>query len=222
MNRVIVIAPHPDDETLGCGGTILRHIARGDEVHWLIVTSMTEEAGYSLDEIDNRAKTISEVSRLYKFTSTIELGYQTGALESLPRSNIIQSLGSIFKAINPDTLYIPFPGDVHSDHQISYSCAEVCSKTFRCPSLMKVLTYEVPSETDFSFNPTIVGFQPNTFTDIGPYLDKKIEILNCYDTEIEDSPFPRSETSVRALATTRGSMVGRVAAEAFMTLRDIS
>lgn len=221
MKKIIVIAPHPDDETLGCGGTLLRHKAEGDEIHWLIATAMTFEQGFSDERIAARAAEIDAVTRLYGFASVQSLGFPTTRLDVMPMGDLVAAISKAFQSIMPEVVYTPFKGDVHSDHAVVSDAVIACTKWFRHASVKRVLSYETLSETEFGISPDVSGFRPNVFVDIHPYLDRKIEILRTYAAELGEFPFPRSVEAVRALAQLRGSAAGCKAAEAFMLLKEV-
>ena len=219
--KVLCIAPHPDDETLGCGGSLLRHIAEGDEVHWLIVTSITKDIGYSVARIDSREHEICEVASTYGFKQVHRSGLPTTRLDTLPKSDLVGAIAKVIAEVCPQRLYIPYRNDVHSDHAAVFDAAISCSKTFRYPSIREIYSFETLSETEFGLRPDDQGFRPNLLTDITPWIEKKIEIMRMYSGEMGSFPFPRSEECIRALAMLRGSQAGVRAAEAFMILKEI-
>lgn len=221
MSKVLVIAVHPDDETLGCGGTLLKHQACGDEIFWLIVTSINAELGYSADQIQTRDHEIEEVSKAYGFSETVRIDYPTTQLDRYPLGEIVKKLSIEIARIQPDILYLPFCNDVHSDHKIVFEASFSCTKTFRYPFIKKVYMMETLSETDYA--PSIPGnsFTPNTYVDVSPYFDRKIEILKLYPGEIGLPPFPRSLEIVTSLASLRGSQTNCSYAEAFILLKEI-
>ena len=218
MNKVLVISPHPDDETLGCGGTLIRHKKEGDEIHWLIMTNVnsSEKKIHSVKE-----KEIEEVSKAYNFDSTSRTKFLTSELDSAPRKEIIQVISKVFEEIQPNYLYLPFKNDIHSDHSIVFDAAASCTKSFRYPYVKKVMIYETISETEFSIRPDREQFKPNLWIDISDYIDEKIEIMSLYESEIGKEPFPRSEQNIRSLAKFRGSTAGVLSAEAFILLKEI-
>lgn len=218
---VLCVAPHPDDETLGVGGTLLRHIAEGDEVHWLIITSISESLGFSAARVASRDLEIEAVAQAYKFKQVHQAGLPTTRLDTLPKSDMVQAVGDVIGQIHPDTLYVPYRNDVHSDHAAVFDAAISCSKTFRYPSIRQVYAYETLSETEFGLRPDDPGFKPNLFLDITPWIDNKIEIMRMFAGEMGLFPFPRSEECIRAQAMLRGSQSGVQAAEAFMILKEI-
>ena len=219
--KILAIAPHPDDETLGCGGTLLRHVAQGDEVHWLIVTSMHVANGFSDAAITARDEEIKKIAAGYGFSSVHRAGLPTTMLDTLPMGEVVGAIASVVKAVQPHTLYIPYRGDAHSDHAVVFDASTACAKGFRYPSVKRVLAYEALSETEFGLRPEDGGFRPNHFVDISAYAQKKVELMKLYAGEMAPFPFPRSEEAMWALMRLRGSTAGVQAAEAFMLLREI-
>lgn len=221
MNTILVVAPHPDDETLGCGGTILKHIASGDSVHWVIVTSIQTEQGFSDDRVRSRADEIERVASAYGFAGVHSLGFPTMTLDMVPKRDLISSLGTVVKSLSAQLIYVPYRNDAHSDHAAVFDATVSCTKSFRYPSVRSVRAYETLSETEFCLRSDDPGFRPNLFVDITSFLERKLEIMNVYASEMGEFPFPRSDTALRAQANLRGSQSGVWAAEAFMLLKEI-
>ena len=214
MKKVLVVSPHPDDETLGCGGTILKHVAAGDHVFWLIATKIDEKNGWDKETVTARAMEISTVAEKYEFESTFQFDFITTKLDLIPTSDLIAEISNIQKSVLPEVIYLPFNKDVHSDHRVLVDAFQTTIKWFRYTNVQKVLMYETLSETDFSFIDSN-AFKPNVYSDISKYIDEKIKIMKVYSSEMGEYPFPRSEKTMRALATLRGSQSGYCAAEAF-------
>ena len=221
MKNVLVVAPHPDDETLGCGGTLLKHKEANDRIHWLIVTGMTDQTVFSPDRIKSRQNEIKKVADRYGFSEVISLDLPTTKLDTIPMSDIVSLIGDSFQRIRPEIVYLPYRGDVHTDHKVVFDATVACTKWFRYPYVKRVLVYETLSETDFGLTPYTGSFRPNVFINIEKYLDRKIEIMKIFATEMGQFPFPRSEEAIRALAHVRGAASGCKAAEAFMLLREV-
>lgn len=221
MSNVVVVSPHPDDETLGCGGTLLKHIDKNDEIYWIIMTEASKGFGYSQKFIKKRNIQIKKVAESYKMKEVYELGFPAADLDNVPLKKMISKISEILNKINPEILYLPNRNDIHSDHKVTFDAVISCTKSFRYPSIKKVLIYETLSETEFA--PPLIGgiFQPNCFSDISYYISKKIEIINIYESEIGKHPFPRSEKNMKALATFRGATAGVDYAEAFMIIKEI-
>ena len=221
MNNVVVIAPHPDDETLGCGGAILKHISKGDNVYWVIVTCANEEIGFTKESIENRKREIEIVSKMYGFKKVYNLDFPTTQLEKVDKRTLVEKISNCILETDANILYIPNWGDVHSDHKVVSEAAISCTKWFRYPKVKTVYSYETLSETEFGINNCINKFNGNVFVNIDEFLDKKIEIMKVFKSEMGVFPFPRSEEAVRALAMVRGSNIGCNYAESFMLLRQI-
>jgi N-acetylglucosamine malate deacetylase 1 len=220
VERVIVVAPHPDDETLGCGGTLLRHAARGDEVHWLIVTDMREVHGFTGEQVERRGSEIAQVASAYGFRAVHNLALPPAGLDRHPMGELIAAIGAVFREVEPTTLYLPYRADAHSDHAFVFDAAAACTKWFRYPSVRRVLVYETLSETDFGLTSPAAGFSPNSFVDITGFLTEKLRIAALFASEMGEFPFPRSTEALRALAAVRGAASGFKAAESFMLLRE--
>lgn len=217
--KTIVVAPHPDDEVMGVGGTILRRKAEGAEVAWLIVTGLTSEAGWNQVAIKRRSEEIKRVAEIFSFDSIFELNIPTTQLDRIPMGTLISEISNVFKIFVPEEVFVPHPSDIHTDHRMVFNAVASCTKWFRYPSIRRVMAYETLSETDFNLG---VGqsFKPNVFINIDSYLEDKLRALNVYSSEIAEFPFPRSHEAVRALAAVRGAASGFEAAEAFQLLRE--
>lgn len=220
-STTLVIAPHPDDETLGCGGTLLKLKAQGVSVHWLIVTTIENASGFPQERVSIRKLEIETVQKAYDFDGIHQCSIPTATLDTLGKGELIGAIGSIINQIRPQTLYIPYRNDVHSDHAAVFDASVSAAKIFRSPSIKAIYAYETLSETDFGLRPDDPGFRPNLYEDITGYLEKKISIMSLYEGEMGKFPFPRSEECIRAQATLRGAQAGCQAAEAFMILKEI-
>lgn len=218
--RVLVIAPHPDDEVIGCGGTLLRHRSLGDEIHWLIVTGMNATDGFTNTQRAQRNAEIGKVREQLGFASVTELDLPPARLDAMPLADITRAFATVIEEVEPAILYLPFGGDAHSDHLVTYSAGAACSKWFRNPSIRHVLCYETISETDAALPGLRSPFVPNYFVDISTWLDEKVRIALTYESEFGPFPFPRSRQAIEALAAVRGSAVGFSGAEAFMSIRE--
>lgn len=220
MSKVLVVAVHPDDETLGCGGTILKHKAQGDEIYWLVVTGPIkgDHPAFTDEFIAKRNALVDRVADAYGFNETIKLNLPTQKLHAVDLKDIIVKVADVFKRIQPDTIYMMYNNDVHSDHRVAFDAVYSCTKSFRYPFINSILMIEALSETEFSLATQATAFVPNVYVDITKYIDKKLEIMGLYDTEIMQEPYPRSLSSIKALARVRGSRAGVMYAEAFQLL----
>jgi N-acetylglucosamine malate deacetylase 1 len=221
MVKIMIIAPHPDDETLGCGGTILKHKSFGDEIYWLIVTNISNEIGYEEEKVKKRQNEIDVVASRYRFKKVYKLNYPTTMLDTIPLNDIISKISNIVTEVKPGILYLPNKNDVHSDHKITFDALISSTKSFRNSFIRRVLMYETISETEFAPPLNCNAFVPNFFSDITAYMGKKLSITKIYNSEISKHPFPRSRENIKALATFRGATAGVKYAEAFMILKEI-
>lgn len=216
-NVVLVVAVHPDDETLGCGGTLLKHKTSGDEVHWLICTTIDKTNSY----YKTREDELKRVADAYKFNSVNNLRLKTMQVDEYGMSSLIDKISNVINTIKPNIIYLPFKGDVHSDHRKIFEASYSCTKAFRYPFIKKIYMMETLSETEFVPSTKEDSFIPNTFVDISAYFEKKIEIMKIFKSEISMHPFPRSERNLKSLATLRGATAGCEYAESFVLLKEI-
>src|SRR3989304_942557 len=120
MSRILFVSPHPDDETLGCGGAILKHRSAGDEIYWLIMTNMMVEEGFGRIKVNKRQKEIDSVANEYGFSKVFKLDFPTTKLDVIPRIRIINETGRVIEQVKPEIIYLPNGKDVHSDHGITF------------------------------------------------------------------------------------------------------
>ncbi|MDX1761037.1 MAG: PIG-L deacetylase family protein [Christiangramia sp.] len=221
MKRVIVISAHPDDEVLGAGGAILKHVADGDEVFWLITTNISTDQGFSEERVFSRQKEIESVEEQLGITRTFLLNYPTMTLSSSSLIKMVPKISEVFNEVKPEVIYCVNRSDAHSDHRITFDAVLACTKSFRYPYIKKVLMYECLSETEFAPALPEKVFFPNYFIDISKYMDKKLEVMQVYASEVGEHPFPRSNRNIKALAVFRGASVGVEYAEAFQLIKYI-
>lgn len=219
MGKYLIVATHPDDETFGAGGLMLRKKAEGDEVFVLNMTHMNSSYGYNEYNIQERNKEIQKMIKAYNLDGFYNLNLKPAGLDSYSEGEIIKKISDIFNEVKPNVVVLPYYQDVHSDHRITFNLCYSCTKNFRYPFIKKILMMETPSETDFVFFEST--FKPNYFIDISNYIDKKIEIANIFKSEISQHPFPRSERNIRAYGTIRGAVIGVDSAEAFVLVKGI-
>ncbi len=217
--KIVVISPHPDDESLGAGGLIVKHKLLGDKVFWINMTDVREDYGWDNVFIKNRKNQIEKICQFYKFDGFYNLEFKPASLENIEKRDIISAVSKCMKEIEPDWVILPNPSDAHTDHLVTYEVGMSCTKAFRYPSVKKIMTMEIISESDFCKNGE--AFSPNYFVDITNVIDSKINALKIYDTELGEVPFPRNLEAVRALALLRGGASGCEYAEAFKIIKEI-
>lgn len=215
--RAIVVSPHPDDETLGACGTIMKLISLGAEVTWLNITNMKAEYGYSTEAIQTRRKEMDRVRKATGYSSFYDLCLKPAALEQYASGDIIVQIKQVFDDVCPELVFLPFPHDAHSDHGVVYKCALACTKPFRAPYVRKVLCMDIISETNYATSP----FWADCYVDITSFIEEKIKIAAYYQSEIQEPPFPRSKEGIRAQARFCGISCYREYAEAFQIVKEI-
>ena len=216
--NILVVSPHPDDETLGAGGTLIKMKKLGHKVYWLNITDMVGEK-WDTEVTKKRQKQIDTVKDLYGFDGFFNLRLPPTQLSSLEEGEIISKIKEIIAIVKPEWLIIPGQYDAHSDHRTVYNCCMACTKAFRSPFIKRITTMEIISETDYGFQKEL--FEPNLFIDISDELEDKIRIMKEYVTEIGSVPFPRSLENIRALATFRGGSCNCRFAEAFCIVKQM-
>jgi len=220
--RVLAISAHQDDETLGCGGTLLSHRLAGDELFWLILTK-AHAPRWNQDFIQREEEDVQRVAEAFGMAECFRPGLPATHLDFLPLNEIITPVRETIEKIHPETIYTVFPGDIHTDHQAVFEATSIVLKTFAMKPLgvRRLLCFECLSSTDAA--PQMLGrvFAPNVFRDIGQHLERKIEIMNLYSTQMQQGSMPRTESAIRALARLRGASIGVEYAEAFMLVREV-
>ena len=217
--NVMVVSPHPDDETLGAGGTICRYIDEGHDVYWVNVTTIENSNYFTQEMVTRRKQQLVKIQEFYGFKKVYHLNFPTTKLETIDSSQAIGEIAGIFREVEPQVLILPDYNDAHSDHKSVFDWCHACAKNFRAPFIKQIMTMEILSETDFGRPEK--PFVPNYFVDISKYMDKKIEAMKIYDTELGEFPFPRSIKNMEALSVVRGAMCGTQHAEGFRVIKMI-
>lgn len=201
--NILVISPHPDDETLGAGGTLLKLKELGHKLYWFNVTNMKTEYGYKQERVDERNAEIEAVKDAYSFDGFWNLELEPARVDKYDMGDLVSQFKVVFDEIKPELLLVPYRYDVHSDHRVIFDAVYSCTKSFRAPYLKTVLSMEILSETDQAQQES--GFVPNVFINIDGYVEKKIEIMKIYKSEMDVAPFPRNENAIKGLAAYRGA-----------------
>lgn len=222
MNKVIVVAPHADDEILGCGATMAKHVYHGDEVIVIIATNAFIGAPELFTE--NRVKSVREEAlnahNIIGVKETIFLDFPAPALNAFPEYKISIELSKLFQKFNPTHLYLPHPGDIHQDHKAIYRSSLVAARPQNNLKIANIFCYETLSETEWTplhEKP----FIPNYFVNVTEVYEKKNLAMLCFQSQIKEFPHSRSLQALEALAKLRGSTVGFERAESFIVERQI-
>ena len=206
--KVLVVASHPDDEVLGCGGTIAKHVQAGDEVNVVIMTEGRE--GSNIKKAAKEAAQILGVQTVWLHT------YPDNKMDTTSLLGVAQQIEHYVELLRPELVYTHHAGDLNIDHRITHQAVMTACRPLPGCSVKTVLCFEVPSSTEWG-----QGFAPDWFVDVTKVWKKKQDALVAYESEMREIPHPRSYEGVRYLAQWRGATVGVQAAEAFMLARRI-
>jgi LmbE family N-acetylglucosaminyl deacetylase len=220
--RIMVIAPHPDDEVLGAGGTIAKLSSEGNNVYVVVVTKGDKEI-FSEQLIKAGRREAEKADKILGVKKTFFLeGFPAAKLDTVPHYLLNDELTRLVKEISPEICFIPFFNDLHLDHRLIFDSAMVALRpTPDNKFLRAIYSYETLSETNWNVTNPSLSFVPNIYFDISDYINKKVEALKIFNSQIKAFPHERSVESVIALSKFRGSTVGLRNAEAFMLIREI-
>ena len=211
--KVLVFAPHNDDEILGVGGTIARLVKENNEVYVCEYTS-----GKMKDTLQAEAK---KAHALLGVKKTFFLNLPVCQLRNMNQADINKAVMEVVKEVCPNIAFIPHKGDMHIDHAEVVESAMVALRPVCCPDIKKIYVYETLSETEWNVPSVDNAFVPNAWFDITDYLETKVEAMKCYESQLQQFPNPRSEKAIRALAAYRGATMCLNYAESFMLIRSI-
>ncbi len=220
INTILIVAPHPDDEVLGCGGTIKKLSLDGNEIYVLIM-SRGKKGLYSDDRVLNVRREALAAHKLLGVKDTRFLDFPAPELDLISVSVLSESISNQIQEIRPRTLYLPHRGDIHKDHQAVFDAGLVASRPVAGNSIKEIFTYETLSETEWAPPYSNDVFIPDVFINVADTFEAKLDALNCFISQLREFPNPRSLKSIEALANLRGSTVGFTHAEAFKTIRII-
>lgn len=219
--KVLVISPHPDDEVLGCGGTIARLSQEGHEVVIAIVTRGWEPL-FPTQQVEQVRGEAQDAARVLGAKDLRFLELPVTKLALMAEHELNGAISSLFDQVQPQWAFIPFRSDVHEDHrQIFDACLVATRPQSNREFLKRVLCYETLSETHWHAPGVEAPFTPNSYIDMKSHLPKKLDAMRCYESQLRPAPNARSLESIEALAKFRGMTINVHAAEAFVMLRDI-
>lgn len=214
--KVLVFAPHNDDEVLGVGGTIAKYTQRGHEVFVCVVT---KSEGEELIQVE-RSETINS-HKLLGVKETIFLDFLAVRLKETSLIKLNSEILKVVNYIKPNIAFIPHKGDMHMDHGIVAHSAMVALRPINDLKIDHVFAYETLSETEWNIPTVDNAYIPNVWSDISPYIEIKKQAMNCYQSQLKQPPHPRTLEIIEVLAKLRGSTIGVPYAESFMQIRSI-
>lgn len=221
-NTILVVAAHPDDEALGCGGTIARHVSAGHEVHALFMTNgvSARQASSEIDaELRNEAAEAAR--RVLGVKRYIYSDFPDNQLDTVALLSLTQAVESVIHEIQPNIIYTHHHGDLNIDHRRTHEAVMTACRPQPGFCVREIYAFEVVSATEWN-TPQAAPFTPNHFVDISEHLDIKMKSIAAYSEEMRDAPHSRSSDNLYELGRYRGCSVGLNQAEAFMLIRRLS
>ena len=220
--KVLICVAHPDDETIGCGGTMAKHLNNGDKVFCISMTDgVSSRNTYKKNDLKKRHLSKKKAEKIlgFKWVKTHKI-FPDNQLDTVKFLDIVKTIENIKRKINPSIIYTHYPEDLNIDHRI---VAEATLTAFRPTknNFHKILAFEIPSSTDYRYYKKNT-FNPNYFNDITKFWKVKKNALLAYKQELKKSPNSRSLKGIEALAKYRGMQNGLKCAEAFMILKQIN
>jgi LmbE family N-acetylglucosaminyl deacetylase len=218
-DTVLLIAPHLDDEVLGCGGTLAAHAREGHDVFVCFIAHRVYDHVYDESRMEVELEHANKAREILGYRDFFFLDLPDERLDRCLQ-DIIVPLERVFSEVEPRIVYSPFPFDNNQDHRAAARAAEVVLRPAAAKTMRRWLVYETPSSTEQAPAVLAPPFRPNVYRDITAHLDTKLCALSCYETESREYPHPRSPEAVRALAMKRGVEADLPLAEAFMLVRE--
>lgn len=213
--RILIIASHPDDEILGCGGTIRKFVKHGFDIFTVIVAKGRKE------EEDQMQHKIDQANKCLGVKKVIFLQYPNLELETFPLHQLTKEIESLIDSFKPDMIFTHHYGDLNRDHQVTYQAVLTAARPLPGQKSIELFCFETLSSSEWNQHTNDKTFKPNYFVDISQTIDEKIEALKSYDVEMRPYPHPRSYEGVKHLACVRGMTVGVHFAEAFEMIRKV-
>ncbi len=218
--NVCIIAPHPDDEVLGCGGIMAKYASSGSKVYVLIMTRGTSKL-YGDEKIENVRREAKEAQKIIGVTETRFLDFPAPELDTISVAEISRAIEKILKEWQINILFLPHNGDIHSDHSVVFKAAMVAARPINDYTVKEIYCFETLSETEWAHPFSNDVFIPNFFVDTTDFFQTKIGAMKCFKSQLREYPSSRSLEALEALSKFRGSTVGYHYAEAFMIIRII-
>ncbi len=222
MNTVLVVAAHTDDEALGCGGTIARHVVEGDTVYAVFMSDgVSSRTGVDQADFARRMQAAENAKVILGIKEHFYLGLPDNRMDSIPLIDVVQKLEPIIDKVKPNIVYTHHHGDLNVDHRITHQAVMTACRPLPGNSVRAIYAFEVMSSTEWA-TPTQEPFLPNYFVDIAAHLSTKKDALDAYRMELRKAPHSRSMQHLTSLASHRGQTVGLLAAEAFVSIRVVN
>jgi N-acetylglucosamine malate deacetylase 1 len=219
--NVLVIAAHPDDEAIGAGCAIARHVHGGDKVSVLFLTDGTGARAESTAHDAAKRRQCAEKAAAILGCADLHFHcFPDNAMDSVPLLDVTKAVERVAAAVDPEVVYTHHAGDLNVDHKVALRATLTCFRPLPASRVRKILAFEIPSATGWDFGEA--PFVPNVFLDAAGFLDLKLDAVDAYEAEIRPFPHARSRESLRLRAAAWGSQAGIAAAEPFVLIREIA
>lgn len=224
---ILIIAAHPDDEVLGCGGTMARLAAEGNEVYALIlgegITARDENRARSKrkPEIEALKGNMEKANKVLGSKEIFTFDLPDNRFDTIPLLEVIKKIEKIKREVNPEIVLTHHHADLNIDHCLTLKAVMTAFRPLPGEAVREIYSFEIPSSTEWNVPLAGTYFMPNYFVDISRTLAKKIEALTMYESEVRDFPHPRSADAIRISAGKWGMQIGLEYAEAFEVVRVI-
>jgi len=222
--KILIVAAHPDDEVLGCFGTVARMIEEGCEAYTLILgegkTSRSDSMDVSAgkDEMSLLNREMEEANRLIGIKQVFTAGLPDNRFDSVDLLDVVKAVLKVKEEVLPDVIFTHYANDLNIDHRVTYSAVLTACRPMEGETVKEIYSFEVLSSTEWNYPLT---FSPDTYFDISGTIEKKVEAMKLYASEIRDFPHPRSVDGIELNARWHGMRTGLKHAEAFKTVRVI-
>jgi N-acetylglucosamine malate deacetylase 1 len=219
--KILVVAAHPDDEVLGCGGTIARYVREGHDVYVVFMTDGVSSRKQTniQNKIKNRKKSAILASQILGIKLVEILDFPDNGMDTVPILDIVQNLEAVIDKVKPSIVFTHYWGDLNIDHRVTCQSVLTACRPYPAQVVKEIYSFEIPSSTEWSSPSVENNFNPNNFVDISKTIELKMSALQAYDQEMRNFPHSRSLKAINSLAKVRGAAVGIVAAECFVVIR---
>ena len=218
--QVLVVAAHPDDELLGLGGTVARHVSQDDRVTFAILADASS-VRYENETMKTVRRCALEAAHRLGVADVRFAGMPDQRLDVAPIIEITQWIEGVLREVHPQIVYTHHRGDINRDHRVVHEGVLTAARPYSATYLERILCFETPSSTEWSGPYVDDSFIPNVFVDITSHLERKLSAMSAYSTELRSFPHPRSLEALGARAAHWGTLIGVTAAEPFMLVREV-
>lgn len=223
MNKtILIVAAHPDDEVLGCFGTVAKMIKQGYDAYTLILSGgKTSRGEVDVKEIEDLRQEMLEANNLIGIKEVFQADFPDNAMDSVPLLEIVKKIEEIKNLVKPEIIFTHHIGDMNIDHQITHKAVLTATRPMNDECVKTIYSMEIPSSTEWNSFNRETAFVPNVFVDVTETIDIKVKAMSIYQSELRSYPHPRSLQHIKKIAKVNGTKVGLRYSENFMLIRNI-